>query len=434
MTNADLRLINRKTKKSNRHSKFPGPTRAGGAGVIRHFKDAQRYLVGGVNSPVRAFKHVGGNPLMLASGRGATVRDTTGRTYRDYIMGWGALILGHQHPAVMKRLKAALQRGTVLGLTTYSEIELAHLIISAVPSIEQVRFTTSGTEACMTAVRLAQAATGRKGVLAFDGCYHGHSDLLMNATKIPYNDRETLERALSKSPNEFACVILEPVAANMGVIPPHPGYLQRVRALTRRAGIVLIFDEVVTGFRVGLSGAQGFFGVVPDLTVFGKIIGGGLPIGALGGPRVLMEMLAPVGKLFHGGTFAGHPLSMAAGIATLQQLRQELPYDALEARKQRLAQGLEMSARRAGLPLQVNHVGSMLTVFFAKFPVRAYAHTQGTQNRYFASWTRKLRARGILIPPSPYEAMFLSTAHTDRDVDHLLSVSAKAFQSLVTAR
>ena len=391
------------------------------------FRIADQYLVGGVNSPVRAYRHLGGEPVMLARSRGAQVWDVDGTPFMDFIMGWGALPLGHNPPEVIRALRERMTQGVLLGLTHPAEAELARLISEAVPSVEQVRFTISGTEACMTAVRLARASTTRDKILVMDGCYHGHSDALMAGTtagipastashviRVPYNDAAALTRAVSTHGRKLACAIIEPVAANMGVVPPQPGYLALLRQLTKERGILLIFDEVVTGFRVAHGGAQARFGVTPDLTVFGKIIGGGLPIGALGGPRSLMQRLTPEGNVYHGGTFAGHPLSMAAGIATLRSLRAHPPYDELERRSARLADGLQDAARRAEVAVTVNRVGSMLTVFFE-------------QRKRFAHWARALQRESVLIPPSPCEAWFVSTAHTPRHIDRTVRAARRAF-------
>ena len=410
-------------------------------------KEASRYLAGGVNSPVRAFRHVGGTPLVLTSGRGAEVVDATGRSFVDFIMGWGALLLGHQPPVVTRALRQALPHGTLLGLTHPVEIELAKLIVEAVPSVEQVRFTVSGTEACFTAVKLARAHTGRTAILTCDGGYHGHGEsviahhsagipgaLAEQTLRIPYDDLEALEAMMRRSGDRLACVLIEPVAANMGVIVPQPAYLMRLRELTRRHGIVLIFDEVVTGFRIGLGGAQEWLGVRPDLTTFGKIIGGGLPIGALGGPRALMQRLTPEGDVYHGGTFAGHPLTMAAGIATLTALTTRPPYARLETRSRQLAQGLEAAAKACGMAIQVHRFGSMLTVFFSGAPIRTLADVKASRRDQFARWTHALRQRGILVPPSPYEAMFVSTAHTQAHLTRFIEASRESFRFCVTRK
>ena len=432
-------------------SKVPARERGGsatkGGGKSQKFnpeiEEAQRFLVGGVNSPVRAFKSVGGDPLMLVEARGAEVRDAGGRRYADFIMGWGALLLGHNHPAVIKALHAGLKRGVLMGLTHPAEVELARLIATAVPSVEQIRFTTSGTEACMIAVRLARAHTGRAKVLTCSGGYHGHGDSLMagktaglpdllarETLTVPYNDPEALQTTIQRYGTELACVIIEPVAANMGVVVPEPGYLGMMRELTSRYGIMLLFDEVVTGFRVGRGGAQGYFGIKPDLTTFGKIIGGGLPIGAVGGSRAIMQRLAPIGDVFHGGTFAGHPLSMASGIATLKELDAHPPYERLERLAQRLVEGLVKLSTRSGVAIRINRLGSMFTIFFSESPVRNAQEANASRQELFAQWANGLRRSGVLIPPSPFEALFLSSAHTETHVERFLKASQDAFKRI----
>ena len=414
--------------------------RRAGTGPAAWHSRAVRVLVGGVNSPVRAFRKVGASPVLLTGARGVASRDVHGRAYCDLIMGWGALILGHGHPAVRLAVRQALERGALLGLTHPAEVELAELLVAAVPSIEQVRFTVSGTEACMTAIRLARAHTGRPKLVLFDGAYHGHSDTPMarqtagipasleaETLSVPYNDAKALDAVLRRAGEQIACVIMEPVAANMGVVPPAPGFLAAVRRLTAERGILLIFDEVVTGFRLRFGAAQDLFGVRPDLTVFGKIIGGGLPIGAVGGPRRLLQRLSPDGDVYHGGTFAGHPLSMAAGLAALRTLKTRPPYAALERLSRQLGDGLAAAARRAGVPVQVNRVGSMMTPFFSAHPVTCAAEAAASDHSRFARWCQGLRARGILAPPSPLEALFLSTQHTRRDVERVLRASKAVF-------
>ena len=405
--------------------------------------DACQYLVGGVNSPVRAFRHIGGSPLIVTRGRGARIYDAEGRAYVDFIMGWGALILGHNDPVIRRALQRQALGGTVLGLTHPAEIELARLIAEAVPSVEQVRFTVSGTEACMTAIRLARALTGRTKILMFKGCYHGHGDSAMaGKTKgipevlaretitSPYNDREALERVMDTQGTQLACAIIEPVAANMGVVVPEPGYLAQLRALTSRHGALLIFDEVVTGFRVAYGGAQVLFNVTPDLTTFGKIIGGGLPIGAVGGPKHFMQRLAPEGGVYHGGTFAGHPLSMVAGVAALRTLKAHTPYTQIDQRAGELADRLIAAAQRHGIPMRVNRIASMLTVFFSRQPVSDYASANASDRERFAQWARGLLRQGVLVPPSPLEALFVSTAHAARDIDQLVTCSSRIFRAM----
>ena len=380
---------------------------------------------------------------MLVEGRGATVKDSHGRQYLDFIMGWGALILGHRPPTVERAIQQGITRGVLTGLTHPAEVELARLISEAVSSVEQVRFTASGTEACMTAVKLSRAYTGRTKILTFDGCYHGHGDSLLarksagipsliaqETVTVAYNDRPAFEHAMRTYGTELACVIIEPVAANMGVVAPDPGYLALIRELTARHGVLLIFDEVVTGFRIGYGGAQGLFGMRPDLTTFGKIIGGGLPVGALGGARRIIQRLAPEGDVYHGGTFAGHPLTMAAGIATLEALKTHPPYEEIDRLCECLAAGIIDASRRAGVPVQVNRVGSMFTVFFSDGLVRDFVAAKASRRERFARWARALREAGVLIPPSPFEALFVSSAHREADVDRVIRTAEVAMRLL----
>ena len=401
-----------------------------------------RYLGRGVNSPVRAFRNVGAVPLMLAGSSGSTVIDVRGRLYTDFIMGWGALILGHQPTAVVQALRRGIARGILMGLTHPAEVELARLIVESVPSVEQVRFTVSGTEACLTAIKMARASTKRTKILAFKGGYHGHSESLIasasagipktlarDTISVAYNDLEAVERVIRQSGHQFAAVIVEPVAANMGVVPPQTGFLKRLRTLTAAHGIVLVFDEVVTGFRLGLSGAQGMFNIHPDLTTFGKIIGGGLPIGAVGGPRRIMQQLAPEGPVYHGGTFAGHPLSMAAGVATLNALRAHPPYARLDARTRRLTAELSAAAHESGIAVQINQAGSMWTMFFANQSVWNADQAQHSRQDRFTRWANGLRQRGILVPPSPLEGCFVSEAHTQAQLQRLIAASRAVFRA-----
>jgi glutamate-1-semialdehyde 2,1-aminomutase len=405
-------------------------------------RSSSAVLVGGVNSPVRAMRQVGASALLVRQGRGARLRAEDGRTYVDFVMGWGPLILGHAHPAVTAAVRQALRRGTVLGFTHPDEAALAEGIAAAVPSVEQVRFTVSGTEACMTAVRLARAATGRRRILVFEGGYHGHGDSLLaghsagvpealsaEVITVPFNDRRSLAEAFAREGTRLACALVEPVAANMGVVPPAEGFLEDLRRLASAAGALLIFDEVVTGFRLAWGGAQARFRVAPDLTVLGKIIGGGLPIGAVGGPRALMRHLAPEGKTYQGGTFAGHPASTAAGLATLRVLKEEAPYGRLDALGQRLARGLAGAAQRAGVPVRINQIGSMLTLFFSDARVASAGDVRRADAARFGRWWRHLFARGILMPPSPCEAAFLSTAHSEALVDRAVQAAAAAFRA-----
>ena len=361
--------------------------------------------------------------------------EADGDEFIDLIMGWGSAILGHAHPEVVRAVRRRIAAGIHLGLTCHGEIELAGAICAAIPSIEQVRFTASGTEACMTAVRLARGYTGRPKILTFEGCYHGHSDGLLvkrgsglatlglassdgvppsiagETIVVPYDDLDALDAAVREFGDQAACAILEPIAANMGVVAPSREFLQRLRELTRSRGIVLIFDEVVTGFRAAYGGAQTALGIEPDLTVLGKIIGGGFPIGAVGGPRRIMSKLAPDGAVYHAGTFAGHPAAMTAGLATLRVLERERPYERLERMGRELADGLADAARRARVPAQVNRFGSMVTVFFSAEPVRRFADAKRSRTERFAVFANALRDRGVLAPPSQFETWFVSAAH-----------------------
>jgi glutamate-1-semialdehyde 2,1-aminomutase len=388
--------------------------------------------------------------MLAARGRGPWLTDLHGQRAVDFIMGWGALILGHRHPRVSQALRAQLSAGIHFGLTHEAEIELARLISEALPSIEQVRFTPSGTEACMTAIRLARAHTGRSKILSFEGCYHGHSDgvlvkrgsglatlglaksagvpesIAAETVVVPFNDGAALEEAMARFGAQLACAIVEPMPANMGVMIPDLEWLRRLRALTTQHGAVLIFDEVVTGFRVAYGGAQTVCRIAPDLTVLGKIIGGGAPIGAVGGPRRLMQRLAPEGDVYHAGTFAGHPLAMAAGVATLRELARTPVYERLEARGARLAEGLREAAARAGVAVQVNRIGSMLTPFFRDGPVRNFDDARQTDVKQFAAFANRLRDRGVLIPPSPFEAWFVSVTHTQPLIQQVVAHAAEA--------
>jgi glutamate-1-semialdehyde 2,1-aminomutase len=405
---------------------------------------------GGVNSPVRAFKAVGRPPLILASGSGSRVRDVDGAEYLDCIGGWGPAILGHAHPAVVAAIHAVAGDGFALGATGPLEIELATRIRARMPSIEQVRFTSSGTEAVMSAIRLARAATGRDLVVTFAGGYHGHSDGLLaqagsglatlgipgsagvtaaaagTTVVLPFNDRTSLAYAFAQHATRIAAVIVEPVAANVGVIPPEPGFLEDVRELTRNDGALLIFDEVITGFRVGPGGAQARFGVRPDLTTLGKVIGGGMPIGAYGGRRDLMAHIAPSGPVYQAGTLSGHALSMAAGIATLDALEPDA-YLRLEDAGARLEQGLHDAATDAGATIAISRVGSLLTVFFRADPPLDAAEALASDRDAYARFFGAMLDAGVLLPPSPFEAWFLSLAHTDDDLDTIVTASRSAF-------
>jgi len=415
---------------------------------------AQRYMPGGVNSPVRAFKAVGGKPLFIHKGQGSRIYDVDGNEFIDYVCSWGPLILGHAHPQVVETIKQTAERGTSFGAPTELEVELARTICAAMPSIELVRLVNSGTEATMSALRLARAFTKRDKVLKFSGGYHGHSDGLLaragsglatfgipDSPGVPsgyaqstlvaeYNDIEAVEQVFQRSDQEIAAVILEPVAANMGVVPPFPGFLERLRQITSNWGALLIFDEVITGFRVAYGGAQALYGVSPDLTCLGKVIGGGLPVGAYGGRREIMEMVAPSGSVYQAGTLSGNPLAMAAGLETLRLLGHYDVYVQLEARASLLGKSLKEAAGRASIPLQVQRVGSLLTPFFHSQPVNNYTQAQGANTRLYASFFHHMLEQGIYLPPSQFEAMFVSLAHSQEDIETTGKAAASALAKL----
>ncbi|HET7026560.1 MAG TPA: glutamate-1-semialdehyde 2,1-aminomutase [Candidatus Limnocylindrales bacterium] len=413
---------------------------------------AESLFPGGVNSPVRAFRSVGRPPLVLVEGDGAYVRDADGHRYVDLIGAWGAAILGHAHPAVVAAVRHAAGSGFALGATHPSEVELGEAITTAMPALERLRFTSSGTEAVMSAIRLARAATGRDLIVKFAGAYHGHSDALLAdagsgvatlgipgsagvpaavaaaTIVLPFNDASAATLAFAAHAGRIAAVIVEPVVANSGVIPPVPGFLEHLRDLSRADGALLVFDEVITGFRLGRGGAQGRFRVRPDLTTLGKVIGGGLPVGAYGGRRELMDLVAPAGPVYQAGTLSGHPLTMAAGVATLRELTDER-YAALEGRVERLASGLEAEARSAGSSVSVSRGGPLLTLFFrATAPVDA-ADALDSDRDAFARFFGAMLDAGVLLPPSPFEAWFPGFAHGDREIDLVLEAASRAFRA-----
>jgi glutamate-1-semialdehyde 2,1-aminomutase len=416
---------------------------------------AERVLPGGVDSPVRAFKAVGGDPPFIIKGSGSRVWDADGNQYLDYLGSWGPLILGHAHPAVVKAIEEAARRGSSFGASTPAEVDLAEAVLEAFPAMEKVRFVSSGTEAVMSAIRLARAATGRKYIVKFEGCYHGHGDsLLVKAGSgvatlgipgsagvpeefakltlaLPYNDTKAVEKAFRDLKGEIACVIVEPVVGNMGCVPPAPGYLDALRYLTSREGALLIFDEVITGFRLAFGGAQELYGTRPDLTTLGKIIGGGLPVGAYGGPAELMDRIAPVGDVYQAGTLSGNPLAMAAGLATLRHLRDHREiYGQLERRAATLVEMVSAAAKDAGVGVSANRAGSLFTWFFTSEPVTDWTSAAKSDTRKFAKFHRAMLESGIYLPPSQFECGFLSAAHSEEDIRETVEAGRRALQLL----
>lgn len=418
------------------------------------FEEAKRYIPGGVNSPVRAYKSVGLTPIFVERAQGARLTDIDGNTFIDYIGSWGPLILGHAHPQVLEAIMRTAELGTSFGAPTLREVDMAKLVCERMPSVEIVRMVNSGTEATMSALRLARGFTGRSKILKFEGSYHGHADSLLikagsgvatlglpdspgvpegvaaNTITVPYNDIESVRVAFEKFGSEIAAVIVEPIAGNMGVVPPVPGFLEGLREITRQAGSLLIFDEVMTGFRVHYHSAQGLFGITPDLTCMGKVIGGGLPVGAYGGRADIMEQIAPSGPIYQAGTLSGNPLAMAAGFTTLQLLTPAV-YEELERKAARLEEGFRKNAEEAGVACTINRVGSMVCPFFTDTKVTNYDTAKTSNlarfNRYFA----KLLDLGICVAPSQFEGMFVSAAHTDADIEATIEAQGEALRSLV---
>ena len=419
----------------------------------RLFQRAQRILPGGVDSPVRAFKSVGASPLFIRRASGARIEDVDGNRYIDYVMSWGPLIHGHAPRGLVTALAAAAKHGTSFGAPSPLEVELGERVRALMPSIERVRFVSSGTEAAMSAIRVARAATGRDRILKFEGCYHGHADpflvkagsgaLTFGTPTSPgvtrgtsadtlvadYNDLASVRRVVDAHRDQIAAVIVEPIAGNMGLVPPADGFLQGLRDITREAGALLIFDEVISGFRASAGGAQALSGVRPDLTCLGKIIGGGLPVGAYGGRADLMELVSPAGPVYQAGTLSGNPLAMTAGLWSLKQLSPTL-YKSMAALTARLAAGLAGAARDAGVALQVNAFGSLLTPFFTDQPVRDFASATSASAERYAAFFRGMLARGIYPPPSQFEAWFLSGAHTARHVDKTIAAARDAMRDV----
>ncbi|MGA2510260.1 MAG: glutamate-1-semialdehyde 2,1-aminomutase [Candidatus Acidiferrales bacterium] len=421
------------------------------------FARAQKILVGGVNSPVRAFRAVGGTPLIIDRASGSRLWDVDGREYIDYVCSWGALILGHAHPDIVAAIADQARRGTSYGMTSPLEIELGDRITHAIPSVERIRFVSSGTEATMSAVRAARAFSKRDLILKFEGGYHGHADSFLSEAgsgfatlgissspgvpealarltlNAPYNDAAAVERVFAQHAGKIAAIIVEPIAANMGVVPPVPGFLEALRAISQRDGALLIFDEVITGFRVAYGGAQSAFDIHPDITVLGKIIGGGLPVAAYGGRREIMDQIAPLGPVYQAGTLSGNPLAMRAGIATLLLLAAPAFYKSLRDKARRLTEGLRSALQESGVPGEVNAAGSLLTLFFSGEPVRDYTGAKKSNTARFARFFTEMLSRGILLPPSQFEALFVSAAHTDDDIDRTLSAARDSLKSLSVA-
>jgi glutamate-1-semialdehyde 2,1-aminomutase len=418
------------------------------------FAEALNCIPGGVNSPVRAFRAVGGQPFFASHAKGARLWDVDGHEYIDYVCTWGPAILGHAHPKIVQAVQSAAQRGTSFGIPNPLEVTMAKLIRSAAPSVEKVRLCNSGTEATMSAVRLARGFTKRDKIIKFDGCYHGHVDSLLVASgsgaltfghpdsagvpaaftqhtiSLPFNDVESVKAAFAANPGQIAGVILEPVPGNAGVYLPKPGYLEFLRQLTAAEGALLIFDEVMTGFRVAWGGAQARYGVKPDLTCLGKIIGGGLPVGAFGGARQIMDCLAPLGPVYQAGTLSGNPLAMAAGIAALETLRESDAYARLETIGAQLAAGLAEAARAAAIPVQFNRCGSMFCGFFTDQPVCNLAEALRSDRARFAKFFHGMLAEGVYLAPSQFEAGFISTAHTPDDIARTVSSAARVLRAL----
>jgi len=413
-------------------------------------------MPGGVSSPVRAYQAVGGRPLFIASGRGSTIRDLDGNSLLDYVLSWGPLILGHAHPKVVEAVRRALKDGASFGAPTEREIELAARITAAMPHVEQVRFVNSGTEATMSVLRLARAATDRPGLIKFEGCYHGHADAFLVAAgsgattfgtpsspgvpaeivrhthTAPFNDTESVRRICETSGAKIGTIFVEPVAGNMGVVPPRPGFLESLRTLADRYGLLLVFDEVMTGFRIARGGASERYAVRPDLVTLGKVIGGGLPVGAYGGRRNLMQRVSPVGPVYQAGTLSGNPLAMAAGIATLDALAEPGSYERLEAISRRLEQALAAAIAETRAAARVQRVGSMLSVFFSADPVTDYASALRCDTAAFGRFFRGMLERGIYLPPSQFEAWFISLAHDEKDIARTAEAARRAIRETVT--
>jgi len=421
------------------------------------FEAAKRLMPGGVSSPVRAFRSVGGHPLFIQRANGAYLWDVDGNRYIDYVNSWGPAILGHAHPDVIAAIQKAAENGTSFGAPSLLESALAERVIAMVPSVERVRFVNSGTEACMSAIRLARAFTGRSRIIKFAGCYHGHGDMFLvkagsgvatlglpDSPGVPqgtaeltltaeFNDLDSVRQLLTQYPEEVAAIFVEPVVGNMGCVPPEPGFLQGLRALADEFGALLLFDEVMTGFRVARGGAQERYGVRPDITTLGKIIGGGLPVGAYGGRDDIMAMVAPEGPMYQAGTLSGNPLAMTAGLETLARLNDGGFYEALEGYAKLLCEGMRVQADTVGVPVQITQVGSMVTVFFTDAPVTNYTTAMAGNREHFKTFFWTLLEQGIYLPPSPFESWFFSIAHTPDDLAATLKATSVAFEKVAAA-
>lgn len=417
------------------------------------FQEAVKLMPGGVNSPVRAFKSVDMDPIFMERGKGSRIFDIDGNEYIDYVLSWGPLILGHANDRVVEAIKKVAEDGTSFGAPTLLENKLANLVIERVPSIEIVRMVSSGTEATMSALRLARGYTGRNKIMKFEGCYHGHGDSLLikagsgvatlglpdspgvpegiakNTITVPYNDLESVRYAFEQYGDDIAGIIVEPVAGNMGVVPPRPGFLQGLRDITNEYGSLLIFDEVMTGFRVGYNCAQGYFGITPDITCLGKVIGGGLPVGAYGGKAEIMEKIAPSGPIYQAGTLSGNPLAMTAGYETLSQLTPE-SYDDFIRKADELEAGLRAAANKYNIPHTINRAGSMIGIFFTNEDVYNYEQAKTSDLELFSKYYRKMAYEGVFLPPSQFEGLFLSTAHTDDDIAATIAAAERAFEKI----
>ena len=419
------------------------------------FDQAKTVIPGGVNSPVRAFKAVGGEPIFIERAEGAYLFDSNGKRYIDYVLSWGPMIAGHNHPDVLNAVIEKAQLGLSFGAPTEIETTLAKEVIKLVPSLEKVRFVSSGTEATMSAIRLARGYTGRDKIVKFEGCYHGHSDSLLvkagsgaltfgvpsspgvpasiadHTITLSYNNADQVREAFKEAGEQIACIIVEPVAGNMNCIPPEPGFLETLREVCDEYGTVLIFDEVMTGFRFGTGGVQGFTGITPDLTCLGKVIGGGMPVGAFGGKTEIMDFIAPVGPVYQAGTLSGNPVSMAAGLAMMKLVQADGFYESLFAKTEKIAQGIQAVANEAGIPFTVNHTGSMWGGFFTEEPkVSNYQQVMACNNERFNAFFHGMLEGGVNLAPASYEAAFMSTAHSDADIEETLDIARKVFKTL----